>query len=99
VPLGEELSPYQQALLEVDIPFQAFRHKTVNVKGDSLRVATADEGKKTVHRFFTARFEKDGQNGEFWIYERYAELQDIILGNILHVNPASLSVQGSPCSQ
>jgi len=31
VPLGEELSPYQQALLEVDIPFQAFRHRTVNV--------------------------------------------------------------------
>jgi len=45
-------------------------------------VATADEGKKTVHRFFTARFEKHGGNGEVWVYERYAELQDIMVLSI-----------------
>jgi len=51
----------------------------VNVRGDALRVASSDEGKKTVHRFFTARFEGSDRNGEPWTQERYAQLQDIIV--------------------
>jgi hypothetical protein len=47
-----------------------------------LRTYKTDQGKRSCHRFFSARFEAVNQNNERWTQERYAMLTDIMVLSI-----------------
>lgn len=46
--------------------------------GEDLRVLSKDEGKKTTHRYFTARFTYTSAHGDDEVSERYGEVLKII---------------------